>query len=495
MRYILSLDQGTTSSRALLFDEQGTLCGLAQRPLEISFPRPGWVEQDPNAILSGQFDAAHAALADVGIGADQIIAIGIANQRETCLLWDRRTGEACGPALVWQDRRTAERCAALRADGAEPRVQALTGLVIDPYFSCSKLAWMLTRDENLRARANRGELAFGTVDSWLIYHLTGGRAHLTDATNASRTGLYNIHTGSWDDELLTLWDIPREVLPEVTDSAGMLVETSLFGVPVPVAGVAGDQQAALFGQACFSPGMAKCTYGTGCFLLLATGIEAPSSTQGLLTTVASRLNGRTEYALEGSVFMGGATVQWLRDQLGIIEHAADIEALAATVADSDGVVLVPAFTGLGAPHWDSSARATLFGMTRGTSRAHLARAALDGVAHQVADVAAAMAADAAITLTELRVDGGASANDLLMQLQANLVDASLVRPRMRESTALGAAMLAGLGVGLYADRNTVSALWQAERRFSPALSGELRAQARSRWANAVRCTRMWTKSS
>ncbi len=495
MSVLLALDQGTTSSRALVFDAAGHQLALAREEFPQIFPQPGWVEHDPNTILSSQVTVAQAALAEAGVSARDVAAIGITNQRETCLLWERASGRPCGNALVWQDRRTAALCAEMRADGAEELVAARSGLVVDPYFSASKLRWLLDQDATLRARAGRGELAFGTIDSWLVWHLSDGREHLTDATNASRTGLYDIHRGDWDEELLALWQVPREVLPRVVDTAGVCATTSALGAEIPIAGIAGDQQAALFGQACFQPGMAKCTYGTGCFLLLVTGTQAPRSRHRMLTTIASRIAGETHYALEGSVFMGGATVQWLRDGLGIITTAAEVEALAASVPDSDGVVLVPAFTGLGAPHWDADARALLIGMTRGTTRAHIARAALDGIACQVADLASAMSADAGLAPGELRVDGGASNDDLLMQIQADLLDLPLVRPRESECTAFGAAMLAGLGVGLYGDRESAAAAWQAEHHFTPAIDAAQRAAHLERWRRAVALTGGWARSA
>ena len=489
--HILALDQGTTSSRAIVFESSGRIAGIAQQEFRQIYPHAGWVEHDPRAIRDTQFAVARAALVDAGITAGDLAAIGITNQRETTILWDRRTGEPVANALVWQDRRTAPLCEAVRATGAEELVREKTGLLLDPYFSASKIRWLLDAIDGLRDRAERGELAFGTVDSWLVWHLTGGEVHTTDATNASRTMLYNIRTGDWDEELLTLWQIPRSLLPAVCDTSGVCASTQLFGKEVPISGIAGDQQAALFGQACFDPGMAKCTYGTGCFILMATGSEAPISRNGLLTTVAGRSSGVTEYALEGSVFMGGATVQWLRDGLGIIEDAAAVEALAREVEHSDGVVLVPAFAGLGAPHWDPHARAVLIGMTRATTKAHIARAALDGIAWQVADVITVMAADAEIDLAELRVDGGASANDLLMQCQADFIAAPIVRPRNVECTAYGAALLAGLSVGIFKDRQAIADSWQAEARFQPRLSYADVAERRLRWTRAVEKSRHW----
>jgi glycerol kinase len=489
MTAILALDQGTTSSRALVFDESGAQLAMAQRELRQIFPQPGWVEHDPVEIWQSQRDVAAQALAAAGLGAADVAAIGITNQRETVVVWERASGRPIANAIVWQDRRTAPRCDELRRAGLGPLVAARTGLTLDPYFSATKLAWLLDQVPGARAAAAAGRLAFGTIDAWLIWNLTGGGVHATDATNASRTMLYDLETGTWDPELLRLFDIPPEVLPDVRASAEIYGEASAAGLggAIPIAGVAGDQQAALFGQACFAPGMAKTTYGTGAFLLLNTGGQIVRSGQGLLTSPAWRLaGGRTEFALEGSVFVAGAAVQWLRDGLGIIRSAAEVEALAASVPDSGGVVLVPAFTGLGAPHWAASARGALFGITRGTGAAHLARATLEAIAHQVTDVLEAMARDT--PLGELRVDGGASANDLLMQLQADLSGLPVVRPRVRETTALGAAYLAGLAVGLYRGTEEIAARWQPERRFEPRLDAASRAQARAAWNRALRAT-------
>jgi glycerol kinase len=491
MSFLLALDQGTTSSRALVFDASGRTLSQAAREIPQHYPRAGWVEHDPRILWETQLETARAALAQARLPARAITAIGIANQRETTILWDRRTGEPVANALVWQDRRTAPACDAVRAAGLEPLVRTRTGLVIDPYFSASKIQWLLDHTPGLRRRAERGEIAFGTVDCWLVWRLTGGAVHVTDATNAARTMLYDIHAGAWDDELLAVWRIPREVLPAVCDSSGVCAHTTALGAELPIAGIAGDQQAALFGQACFEPGMAKCTYGTGCFILLATGTAAVRSEHTLLTTIACRAGGVTEYALEGSVFMGGATVQWLRDGLGIIAHAGEIEALARTVDDNGGVVLVPAFTGLGAPHWDPAARALLIGMTRGTGRGHIARAALEGIAWQVADVADAMQADAGTRLAELRVDGGASANDLLMQYQADFLGVAAARPRVLETTARGAAQLAGLATGVYADRAAVAAAWQPDARFTPRMPRAAIATQRHCWHEAVARARGW----
>lgn len=468
MNYILALDQGTTSSRALIFDRAGRICAVAQEPLPQHFPQPGWVEHDASDIWQGQLATARAALAQAGLQASDIAAIGIANQRETTLLWERASGQPLAPAIVWQDRRTAAHCERLRLAGHEPLIQQKTGLLLDAYFSATKLAWLLDNIPGARQRAERGELAFGTVDSWLVWQLTGGQKHVTDVSNAARTLLLNLHTLDWDDELLALFGVPRGLLPQVVASSGELgtTEASLFGAAIPIAGLAGDQQAALFGQACHSPGMAKNTYGTGCFMLLHTGAQAVPSHNKLLTTAACALPQQKAYALEGAVFNAGATVQWLRDGLGIIGAAAEIEPLAASVPDCGDVFLVPAFTGLGAPWWDPHARAALLGLTRGSNRAHIARAALESIALQCADVFAAMTQDAGCALAELRVDGGASGNDLLMQMQADFLGVAVVRPRITETTALGAAYLAGLAVGFWRDTAEIAAQWQAE----PALS-------------------------
>jgi glycerol kinase len=493
MTYLLALDQGTTSSRAIVFDREGRVRGAASRDFAQHFPQPGWVEHDPDEIVRSQFDCARAALADAGIAADALAGIGITNQRETTLLWDRASGRALAPAIVWQDRRTAADCDRLREAGAAERIRARTGLELDAYFSATKLAWLLRNVPGARARAEAGELAFGTVDSWLVWHLTGGELHVTDAGNASRTMLFNIHTGAWDDELLALLEIPAALLPRVVDSLGVCGATraDVLGAAVPIAGIAGDQQAATFGQACFAPGMAKNTYGTGCFLLMNTGAEAVPSVSRLLTTVAWRAGGETCYALEGSIFMGGAIVQWLRDGLGLIRRAADVEALAASVPDSGGVVLVPAFTGLGAPYWDAYARGTLLGLTRGTGAGHIARAALEAIALQTADLVAAMRGDGAAPLTELRVDGGAAANDLLMQMQADLLGVPVVRPKMLETTALGAAYLAGIGTGVWSGPDEVAAHWRADRRFEPAMPAGQREATLARWRRAVDRARAW----
>jgi glycerol kinase len=496
VRYVLALDQGTTSSRALLFDRAGRVAGVAQKEFTQHFPRAGWVEHDPREIWSTQAGVAAEVLSRAGARPRDVAAVGITNQRETTLLWDRRTGAPVAHAIVWQDRRTASLCDALREAGHEETFRRKTGLVLDPYFSGTKLRWLLDHVEGARAAAEAGHLAFGTVDSWLLWNLTGGALHATDVTNASRTLLLDIHTGDWDDELLALLDIPRAVLPEVRSSSEVYAETStdLFSARVPIAGIAGDQQAATFGQRCVRPGMAKNTYGTGCFMLLHTGTEAVPSRNNLLTTVAWKLGDRPmEYALEGSVFVAGAVVQWLRDGLGIIRRSEDVEALARSVSDAGGIYLVPAFTGLGAPHWDPHARGTLVGITRGTTAGHFARAALEGIAFQVADVLEAMERDAGVALSELRVDGGAASNDLLMQTQADLLGAPLVRPAVTETTALGAAYLAGLATGFWADGEEVSAQWAEDRRFEPEASTDEREARRAGWHRALDRARGWAR--
>ncbi len=491
MPFVLALDQGTTSSRALVFDHAGNVRAAAQQEFGQHFPQPGWVEHDPLEIWATQSGVLHEAIAKAGIGMQDVVALGITNQRETTLLWERASGRPVANAIVWQDRRTAPFCDALRAAGHAPQIAARTGLVIDAYFSGTKLKWLLDNVPGARARAARGELAFGTVDSWLVWNLTGGTRHVTDASNASRTMLYDIHRGEWSDELLTLFDIPRSVLPEVVPSSAVIGEAALGGRAVPIAGIAGDQQAALFGQACHAPGLAKNTYGTGCFLLLNTGERAVASTNQLVTTIAWKREGRVDYALEGSVFIGGAVVQWLRDGLRIIRTAADVEALAASVPDNGGVYLVPAFAGLGAPHWDAYARGAVFGLTRGATGGHLARAALESIAYQSADVLTAMQRDAGIELSELRVDGGAAANDMLMQFQADVLGVPVVRPRVLETTALGAGYLAGLAVGFWKDAGDVAANWQVERRFEPAMSRDRAAALRADWTKAVQRAKGW----
>lgn len=497
MRFILALDQGTTSSRAILFVESGAIRAVAQREFGQIFPRSGWVEHDPMEIWESQHGAAVEALGKAGISAAEVAAIGITNQRETAILWDRKTGTPIHDAIVWQDRRTAEFCDQLSRDGHLPTVQQKTGLVIDAYFSASKIRWLLDNVPDARLRAERGELAFGTVDSWLLWKLTGGKVHATDASNASRTMLYNIHSRQWDDDLLGLLNVPRSILPEVRSSSETYGQTAagVFDRPLPISGIAGDQQAALFGQACFSRGLAKNTYGTGCFMLMNIGSEPVASRHNLLTTVAWDIGGKTEYALEGSVFIGGAVVQWLRDGLGIIKSASDIESLARSVPDSGGVYLVPAFAGLGAPHWDQYARGTITGITRGTTRAHLARAAIESIAFQVADVLDVMREDSGVAMEELRVDGGAAANDLLLQFQADLLGVPVVRPKVTETTALGAAYLAGLAVGYWKNRDEVHAKWAVEKRFEPKMGRAEAEHRRERWTEALRRSRDWEEHS
>ncbi len=495
MDHILALDQGTTSSRALVFDRHGAVVALAQQEFTQHFPQAGWVEHDAQEIWRSQLAVARQALVRAGLGAHQLRALAITNQRETTVLWDRHTGEPVAPAIVWQDRRTAALCDSLRRRWAA-RIQRKTGLVLDAYFSATKLQWLLDHVPGARARAEAGELAFGTIDSWLLWNLTGGRVHATDASNAARTLLFNIHTLRWDEDFLSLFNIPRAVLPHVHPSSGVFGETeaSLLGAAVPVAGIAGDQQAATFGQACFAPGMAKNTYGTGCFMLMNTGDAAVTSRHKLLGTVAW-LGPHTPacYALEGSVFMAGATVQWLRDGLQMIKTAGEVEALAASVSDTQDVYLVPAFAGLGAPDWDGHARGTLVGMTRGTTRAHIARAALEAIALQTADVFHAMGQDAGVPLRELRVDGGASRNDLLMQLQADYLGVPVLRPALTETTAFGAAGLAGLASGLWSGADELSALWTLERRFEPRLPAPARRAKLARWREAVDRARGWSR--
>jgi glycerol kinase len=492
-RFLLALDQGTTSSRAIVFDADGGTRGMAQQEFPQHFPKPGWVEHDPRDIWNTQRDTAAQALRAAKITARELAGIGVTNQRETTMLWERATGEPVHPAIVWQDRRTADACAALAKEIPAEWLRARTGLRLDPYFSATKLAWLLDHVPGVRARAERGELCFGTVDTWLLWQLTGGRVHATDASNASRTLLFNIHTGDWDAELLERFGIPRAVLPEVRPSSGSFGEASapeeLRGAPI--LGVAGDQQAALFGQACFEPGLAKNTYGTGCFLLMQTGEKPAKSKNGLLTTVAWDVGGRRHYALEGSVFVGGAVVQWLRDGLGIVQKSSDIETLAASVPDTGGVYFVPAFAGLGAPQWDAYARGTIAGLTRGTTKAHLARAALEAIAFQSHDLLQAMEADAGRKLDELRVDGGASANNLLMQFQADLLGAPVARPRVTETTALGAANLAGLAAGLWPEPAALAKRWQLDRVFTPQRSRDEMAARVARWHEAVRRAQAW----
>jgi glycerol kinase len=494
-KFILALDQGTTSSRAIVFDRRGRARGAAQREFPQFFPKPGWVEHDPADLWETTRRTALAAVAEANVTGAEIAAIGVTNQRETTLLWERKTGRPLAPAIVWQDRRTAEICARLKARGLEPLFRRRTGLLLDPYFSGTKLAWLLDRIPGARRRASRGELAFGTVDTWLLWNLTAGQVHATDVSNASRTLLLNLRTGDWDDRLLHALRIPRAVLPTVRASSEIYgrVESIPALRGVPIGGVAGDQQAALFGQACFRPGLAKNTYGTGCFLLLHTGTKPVASRHQLLTTVAWRLGaeGPLEYALEGSVFMGGAVVQWLRDGLGLIAKSSDIEALAARVADNGGVFLVPAFTGLGAPHWDAAARGAIVGLTRGSTAAHLARAALESIAYQSADLLRAMEADAKLKLRELRVDGGATVNSALMQFQSDLLRVPVIRPRTTETTALGAAYLAGLAVGFWKSRAEIARLWTVSKTFRPKAPRAVTEKLQGDWRRAVERAKAW----
>jgi len=492
MAYVLALDQGTTSSRAILFDQAGSIVAATQKEFRQYFPRPGWVEHDAGEIWATQLDCAQATLRSAGIGASRVSAIGITNQRETTLIWDRGTGAPVAPAIVWQDRRTAEQCATLRAQGYEASVTAKTGLVLDPYFSATKIAWLLDHVPDARTRAERGELAFGTIDSWLIWNLTGG-AHVTDVSNASRTLLFDLAQLSWDDELLALFRVPRSVLPEIVSSSEVIdqARTEFFGAAIPIAGCAGDQQAATFGQACFAPGMAKNTYGTGAFMLMNVGLAPLHSANRLLATAGWRINRSTAYMLEGSVFVAGAVVQWLRDGLGLIERSEQVEALARQVPDNGGVFLVPAFVGLGAPHWDADARGQMIGLTRGTTRAHVARAALESIAFQSADVLHAMQLDARQPLSELRVDGGAARNDLLMQFQADIMGVPVVRPEVTETTALGAAYLAGLATGVWSDLAELSGQWRVDRRFEPQIGSDERQSMLGQWRRAVERSRRW----
>ena len=492
-QFVLALDQGTTSSRAILFDRQGQVVACAQQEFPQHFPQPGWVEHDALDIWNSQLACARQVLSDSGVPAASIAAIGIANQRETTLVWDRATGEPIARAIVWQDRRTAGACDRLREAGHARLINRATGLELDAYFSATKLQWLLENVSGARERAQKGELCFGTIDSWLAFKLCG--RHVTDVSNASRTMLYNIHTMRWDPALLDLFGVPEAMLPEVVRSSGQVgvAREEWLGAAIPLSGIAGDQQAATFGQACYDKGMVKNTYGTGCFMLMHSGYVPPVSRNRLLATIGWKIDGRTDYLLEGSVFMGGATVQWLRDGLGIIKESSEVEALATSVPDSGGVMLVPAFVGLGAPHWDPYARGTIVGMTRGTTKAHIARAAIEAIAYQSAELLAAMQKDAACPVMEVRADGGAARNDLLMQFQADLLGVPVVRPAVTETTALGAAYLAGLAEGFWASREEIAALWRAERRFEPEMAPELRATLRARWARAVEHAKGWVE--
>jgi glycerol kinase len=493
MPYILALDQGTTSSRAIVFNHDGSIHASAQKEFTQIFPQAGWVEHDPGEIWASQISVAVEALGRGHIKPSELAAVGITNQRETTIVWDRDTGEPIHNAIVWQDRRTADYCERLKAEGHGDTIQEQTGLLIDAYFSASKIRWLLDNVPGAKARADAGKLAFGTVDSWLVWKLTNGTCHVTDVSNASRTMLFNIHTLKWDDALLRLFGVPASMLPGVRASSDVYgnVSNTLGIAGVPIAGIAGDQQAALFGQMCRSPGMSKNTYGTGCFLLQNIGTTPTRSQQQLVTTVAWQIGGRTEYALEGSVFIGGAVVQWIRDGLGFVRSAPEIEALAGTVSDNGGVYLVPAFAGLGAPHWDPYARGTIVGITRGTTSGHIARAALESIAYQVADLLDAMAADSGIPLTELRVDGGAATNDTLMQFQADLLGVPVVRPAVTETTALGAAYLAGLAANFWPSAESITGQWRVDRRFEPKIPRSTTQALRERWFAALGRSKGW----
>lgn len=484
MKYILSIDQGTTSSRALIINHEGKIISIAQREFRQIFPQLGWVEHDPSEIWSTQQAVIHEALAKVSLRLDDIAGIGITNQRETTVLWDKKTSKPIHNAIVWQDRRTTDQCRLLKTKGHESLIRKKTGLLLDPYFSATKIKWMLDHVEGAREKAENGELAFGTIDSWLIWKLTGGEVHATDITNASRTMLYNIHEHKWDKQLLELFHIPQSMLPKVT-SCSEVIGISQDGIPI--AGVAGDQQAALFGQGCFTAGKGKITYGTGCFILINTGQTPPKESSHLLTTVGYQIGNETSYAIEGSVFIGGAVVQWLRDNLGIIKQSKDVETLANTVKDNGGVYFVPAFTGLGAPHWNPYAKGLILGITRGTKDAHIARAALEGIAHQVADILDIIH----FPMTEFHVDGGASKSDMIMELQASIQDIPLKRSASHEVTALGAAYLAGLAIGYWNDLEEISKLCKMEKTFYPKINKKIIQQMRSEWKLAIKCSEMW----
>ena len=494
-KYILALDQGTTSSRAIIFDHNGSVVSVAQKEFKQIFPRPGWVEHDPNEIWSTQLGVAAEAISKAGLTTESIAAIGITNQRETTVVWERATGKPVYNAIVWQDRRTAAFCDELKAKGTDKLIKEKTGLILDAYFSATKVKWILDNVEGAREKANKGELCFGTVDTWLIWNLTKGQIHATDVSNASRTMLLNIHTLQWDGELEKIFDVPGNMLPQVRSSSEVYGETQniLTAHKIPIAGIAGDQQSALFGQMCTQAGMVKNTYGTGCFMLMNTGEKAVPSQNNLLTTVAWKVNGVTQYALEGSVFIAGAVVQWLRDGLGIIKSSAEVEPLAMKVDNNDGVYVVPAFAGLGAPHWNQHARGTIVGMTRGTTAAHLARAATESIAYQTMDVLKAMEADSGIAIKELRVDGGATANNLLMQFQSDMLNTKVIRPEIIETTALGAAYLAGLAVGYWKDLEEIQKQWQVNRVFEPDMKEEERNELSKGWQRAVDTAKVWAE--
>ena len=495
MALILALDQGTTSSRSILFDETGALVTAAQREFTQYFPQPGWVEHDPNEIWESQRATIEEVMREAGVRAAEVSAIGITNQRETTVVWDRRSGQPVYNAIVWQDRRTAGRVDRLREEGVTDSIKSKTGLVTDAYFSATKIEWILEDVEGARELAEEGHLAFGTIDAWLIWNLTGGAVHATDASNASRTMLFDVHAGAWDGDLSAIFNVPGAMLPDVVDSSGAIGEVTTIDAirGVPIAGIAGDQQAALFGQLCLTPGMSKTTYGTGCFTLLNTG-DHPAESDRLLTTVAWRRGGAMTCALEGSVFIGGAVVQWLRDGLGIIRSSSEIESLARSVDDSGGVILVPAFAGLGAPQWDQYARGTICGMTRGTTAAHIARAALEAIAFQVADLIDAMRAEGAMDVSEMRIDGGASKNNLLAQMQADLMQVPVVRPHITETTALGAAFLAGLAAGVWKDESELASTWREDQRFRPSISANEAQDRRALWNRAVDRAKGWVES-
>jgi glycerol kinase len=495
-KFILALDQGTTSSRAIVFDHNGLPVASAQKEFRQIFPKPGWVEHDPGEIWSTQAGVALEAITKAGLESTNISAIGITNQRETTVVWNRKTGKPVYNAIVWQDRRTADFCDQLKKEGKAKKILEKTGLIIDAYFSATKIKWILDNVKGSRQLANKGELAFGTVDSWLVWNLTKGKLHLTDVSNASRTMLFDIHTLKWDNELLKIFDIPASVLPGVRSSSEVYGKTTgLFSSSIPVAGIAGDQQAALFGQMCVDPGMVKNTYGTGCFMMMNIGTKPIASKSKLLTTVAWKIGNKTTYALEGSIFIGGAVVQWLRDGLGIIKKSADVEKLAAKVKDSEGVYFVPAFAGLGAPYWNQHARGTITGLTRGSTSAHIARAALDSIAYQTLEVLLAMKKDSGIDIKELRVDGGATVNNNLMQFQSDLLQAKVVRPKITETTALGAAYLAGLATGYWTDIKEIRKQWQVDETFSPGIAGKETSALVKGWKRAVKAAEAWAEES
>jgi len=494
-KFVLSLDQGTTSSRAIVFDKMGNIVAVAQKEFTQIFPQPGWVEHDANEIWSTQLGVAAEAVVKAGLNAGDIASVGITNQRETTIVWDRSTGQPVCNAIVWQDRRTAGYCDWLKQEGHAEQIRSKTGLIADAYFSATKIRWILENVEGARVRAESGMLCFGTVDSWLLWKLTNGKVHATDVSNASRTMAYNIHSLQWDEELLRLYEIPKIMMPEVRSSSEVYGLTTMLlnGTPIPVSGIAGDQQSALFGQMCTQPGMVKNTYGTGCFMLMNTGTQPVPSQNNLLTTIAWKINNEVSYALEGSVFIAGAVVQWLRDGLRLIQKSADIETLTATEPDNGGVYMVPAFTGLGAPYWNQHARGMITGLTRGSSGGHLARAAVESIAYQSMDVLQAMEADAGITIKEVRVDGGATINDYLMQFQADLLETDVVRPRITETTALGAAVLSDLAVAFWKDMAEIRQYWQSDKTFTPGMSDEKRAELTRGWKRAVRAAQVWAE--